>query len=123
MSLIGNILWFFVGGFLPALLWFFFGLLWCLTVVGIPIGVQCFKMADLQLLPFGRDVYYDGAGLGSFVLNVLWIVFGGIELAVANATIGVALCLTIVGIPFGMQSFKMSKLSLMPFGAKIRRIG
>jgi len=123
MSLIGNILWFFVGGFLPALLWFFFGLLWCLTVVGIPIGVQCFKMADLQLLPFGRDVYYDGAGLGSFVLNVLWIVFGGIELAVANATIGVALCLTIVGIPFGMQSFKMAKLSLMPFGAKIRRIG
>ena len=123
MSLIGNILWFFVGGFLPALLWFFFGLLWCLTIVGIPIGVQCFKMADLQLLPFGRDVYYDGAGLGSFVLNVLWIIFGGIELAVANATIGVVLCLTIVGIPFGMQSFKMAKLSLMPFGAKIRRIG
>lgn len=123
MSLIGNILWFFVGGFLPALLWFFFGLLWCLTIVGIPIGVQCFKMADLQLLPFGRDVYYDGAGLGSFVLNILWIIFGGIELAVANATIGVVLCLTIVGIPFGMQSFKMAKLSLMPFGAKIRRIG
>lgn len=123
MSLIGNILWFFVGGFLPALLWFFFGLLWCLTIVGIPIGVQCFKMADLQLLPFGRDVYYDGAGLGSFVLNILWIIFGGIELTVANATIGVVLCLTIVGIPFGMQSFKMAKLSLMPFGAKIRRIG
>lgn len=122
MSLIGNLLWLVLGGIIPAIMWFLFGFLWCLTIVGIPIGIQCFKMADLQLLPFGRDVYYDQAGVGSMLLNILWIVFGGIELAAVNLFIGILFCVTIIGIPFGLQSFKLAKLSLMPFGARIRRV-
>lgn len=123
MSFIGNIIWFLFGGFLPALLWFFFGVLWSVTIIGIPVGVQCFKMASLQLAPFGRDVYYDRMGAGSLLVNILWIPFGGLELAMVNVAIGVMLCLTIVGIPFGLQSFKMAKLSLLPFGARVRRVG
>lgn len=119
MSFIGNIIWFVLGGFIPAMLWLLVGLLWSVTIIGIPIGVQCFKMANLQLAPFGRDVAFDGMGLGSLVINILWIMFGGIELAMVNVVIGVIFCMTIVGIPFGLQSFKLAKLSLLPFGARI----
>ena len=119
MSVIGNIIWVLVGGFIPAALWFLFGILWSLTIVGIPIGLQCFKMASLQLFPFGKEVRYDSMGAGSFLINILWIVFGGIELAIANFTLGIFLCVTIIGIPFGLQSFKMAKLSLMPFGSRV----
>jgi len=119
MSILGNLIWFLLGGFIPAILWFFFGLLWSITIIGIPVGIQCFKMAGLQLFPFGKDVSYSSMGAGSLLINILWIVIGGIELAIVNVVIGVLLCVTIIGIPFGLQSFKMAKLSLMPFGAKI----
>jgi uncharacterized membrane protein YccF (DUF307 family) len=76
-------------------------------------------MANLQLFPFGKDISYSGIGAGSLLVNIIWIFIGGIELAVTNVVIGGLLCLTIIGIPFGLQSFKMAKLSLMPFGAKI----
>lgn len=119
MSFIGNLIWFFLGGFIPAILWFITGLLWSLTIIGLPVGIQCFKMAGLQLFPFGKDVSFSNMGAGSFLVNILWIFIGGIELAAANAVIGIMLCLTIIGIPFGLQSFKMAKLSLMPFGATV----
>lgn len=119
MSFIGNILWFVLGGFIPAMLWLLVGVLWSVTIIGIPIGMQCFKMANLQLAPFGRDVDFDRMGVGSLAVNVVWIMFGGIELALVNAIIGVIFCLTVVGIPFGLQSFKLAKLSLLPFGARI----
>jgi len=119
MSILGNLMWFLLGGFIPAILWFIFGVLWSVTIIGIPVGIQCFKMANLQLFPFGKDVSYSSIGAGSLLVNILWIFIGGIELAVANLIIGALLCVTIIGIPFGLQSFKMAKLSLMPFGAKI----
>lgn len=119
MSILGNIIWFFLGGFIPAVLWFFFGLLWSVTIIGLPVGIQCFKMAGLQLFPFGKEVIYDGMGAGSFLVNLLWIFIGGIELAMANVVTGIVLCVTVIGIPFGLQSFKMAKLSLMPFGARV----
>lgn len=121
MSVIGNIIWFLSGGFIPAVLWFVFGVMWSLSIIGLPVGIQCFKMASLQLFPFGRDVSYTSMGAGSFLVNIIWIVVGGIELAAVNAFIGLLLCLTVIGIPFGLQSFKMAKLSLMPFGARIIR--
>jgi len=121
MSLIGNVLWILSGGFIPAILWFLFGALWSVTIIGLPVGIQCFKMASLQLSPFGRDVSFTSMGAGSFLVNIIWIVIGGIELAVVNAVIGILLCMTVIGIPFGLQNFKMAKLSLMPFGAKIIR--
>jgi len=121
LSVIGNIIWFLSGGFIPAVLWFVFGVMWSLSIIGLPVGIQCFKMASLQLFPFGRDVSYSSIGAGSFLVNIIWIVIGGIELAAVNAIIGLLLCLTVIGIPFGLQSFKMAKLSLMPFGARIIR--
>ena len=121
MRLIGNILWVVLGGFIPAMLWCFFGALWSITIIGIPVGVQCFKMARLQLFPFGKEIRYDSMGAVSLVVNILWILFGGIELALANIFAGIVLCMTIIGIPFGLQSFKMTKLSLMSFGSKVDR--
>ena len=92
----------------------------CITVVGIPVGVQCFKLATLSLDPFGKEVVYDG-GAGSFLLNIVWFLVSGLELALGNLILGCLLCITVVGIPFGMQFFKIAKLSLAPFGARIVR--
>ena len=120
MRMLGNILWIIFGGLLSALGWIAAGCLWCITIVGIPIGVQCFKLSSISLNPFGKEVEYDG-GTVSFIVNILWIVFSGIELAIVNLTLAAVLCVTIVGIPFGMQFFKIAKLSLMPFGAHVSR--
>ena len=118
MGCLGNFLWIICGGFLLALLWGFFGVLWCITIVGIPIGLQCFKFASLTLAPFGKDVQYGG-GTVSVLVNIIWILVSGIPLAICSAIFGVILCCTIIGIPFGLQHFKIAKLALMPFGATI----
>lgn len=119
MGCLGNVLWFVFAGFWQGLGWLLVGALWCITFIGIPVGVQCFKMAGLAFFPFGKEVDYSG-GAGSFLMNILWILFGGIELALGAAVNGCVLCVTIVGIPFGMQCFKMAKLALMPFGTQVR---
>ena len=122
MKTIGNILWFLLGGFLLALLWTLAGMLLCLTLIGIPFGLQCFKNASLMLHPFGYDVVYGTIGVPSFLGNLIWIFLLGWELAVASLAAGFLCCITIVGIPFGLQSFKFARLALMPFGAKIVKI-
>ena len=118
MKLLGNIIWFVCGGFEAAMIWAFIGLLWCCTIVGIPFGVQCFKAAGLVLWPFGKEVDYGG-GAVSLLVNIIWIFFGGIELAFIHLVIGAIYCVTVVGIPFGLQHFKLAKLAFMPFGAKV----
>ena len=118
MGCLGNILWFVLCGFWQGIGWLFAGALWCITIAGIPIGVQCFKFAQLSFFPFGKEVEYNG-GAVSLVLNILWLVFGGVPLAVLSAINGALLCVTVIGIPFGMQCFKLAKLALMPFGATI----
>ena len=118
MSFLGNVLWFLCGGFISGLAWIFAGLIWCISIIGIPIGLQCFKFSGLSFFPFGKEVIYGGGGV-SFIANIIWILFFGIEMAAANAIIGLLLCITIVGIPFGKQFFKIARLSLMPFGAQI----
>lgn len=118
MRLIGNLLWFFLGGIILGLAWFIVGILWCLTIIGIPVGVQCFKFAALSFFPFGQEVRYS-TGTASLLLNVLWILFGGVEIALTAAAIGVVFCVTIIGIPFGIQCFKLAQLALMPFGATL----
>lgn len=118
MRVLGNILWLILGGLVEAMAWGLLGVLWCITIIGIPLGKQCFKFASLSLLPFTKEVEYGG-GAGSLIANIFWIVFTGFWMAVVNAILGVLLCITIIGIPFGMQYFKLAKLSLMPFGAKI----
>ena len=119
MGCLGNIIWFVFGGFLSGLTWLLAGCLWCITIIGIPVGLQCFKIAGLSFFPFGKEVVYGG-GAGSLLLNIIWLLFSGIVLAIESAVIGVLFCITIIGIPFGLQHFKIAKLALMPFGATIR---
>ncbi|NFH91850.1 YccF domain-containing protein [Clostridium botulinum] len=119
MSCLGNIIWFIFGGFVNAIGWFFTGIFWCITIIGIPIGLQCFKMAGLQLAPFGKEVVETDTSRTSFLLNILWIIFGGLGLCISNLLSAILLCITIVGIPFAVQSLKLAKLSLMPFGKEI----
>ena len=119
MRLIGNILWIIFGGLISALGWIAAGAMWCVTIVGIPIGLQCFKLASISFNPFGKEVIYEDSGAVSFLVNVLWLLLSGWVLALCNFILGCVLCVTIVGIPFGKQFFKLAKLSLMPFGAEI----
>lgn len=118
MRILGNILWLIFGGLLSAVAWCFVGLILCITIIGIPLGLQCFKFASLSLWPFGRDVYFGG-GTVSLIVNVIWLIFFGVWMAIGHAIIGACWCITIIGIPFGLQFFKLAKLSLMPFGAEI----
>lgn len=119
MSCIGNLIWFIFGGFFNAIGWFLAGLLWCITIIGIPVGLQCFKLAKLQLFPFGKEIVtVNDSGL-NLLFNILWLIFGGIELCIVNLISAVILCITIIGIPFAGQCLKLAKLSLMPFGKEI----
>ncbi|SHK45285.1 Uncharacterized membrane protein YccF, DUF307 family [Hathewaya proteolytica DSM 3090] len=118
MGCLGNFLWFIFGGVWQGLAWFFAGVLWCITIVGIPIGKQCFKFASLAFFPFGKDVQYGG-GTVSLIANILWLILSGIPLALSAFANGIVLCCTIVGIPFGLQCFKIAKLALMPFGSRV----
>ena len=119
MSIIGNLIWFVFGGIISGLCWYIVGLLWCISIVGIPVGLQCFKMGSLSFFPFGKDIELSSK-TSSILLNILWLIFGGVELALTHVTFGLILCVTIIGIPFGMQHFKLAKLSLLPFGAEIK---
>lgn len=119
MSLLGNLIWFLFGGLIGGLAWMLAGCLWCLSIVGIPVGVQCFKLAGLAFFPFGKQVYYGGGGV-SFLINLLWIVLCGWEMALGYVAIGLVWCITVVGLPVGVQCFKLAKLSLMPFGAVVQ---
>ena len=118
MTLLGNILWFFLGGFFGAIGWFMVGILWCITIVGIPVGTQCFKFAQLSLAPFGKEVEYSG-NTGSLLLNILWLIFGGIEIALGHLFAAAILYITIIGIPFAKQNIKLARLALTPFGSRI----
>jgi uncharacterized membrane protein YccF (DUF307 family) len=119
MGCLGDIIWFVLGGFILGLFWLVFGILWCITIVGIPVGLQCFKFASLSFLPFGKEIEFGGSPV-SLLLNILWLIFGGLEIAITAAVFGLLLCITIVGIPFGFQHFKIAKLALFPFGANVR---
>ncbi|MBE6220430.1 MAG: YccF domain-containing protein [Alistipes sp.] len=123
MNLIGNIIWVIFGGILLSLGYLFGGLVLCLTIVGIPFGVQIMKLGMFALWPFGGEVVQNKTPMGclSILLNVLWIIFGGIEVAIGHLTMGVIFCITIIGIPFGMQHFKLMVLALMPFGHTVVR--
>ena len=119
MTLLGNIIWMVFGGIFTALYWFIAGCLFSITIIGIPLGRQAFKMASLTLAPFGKTIEYGG-GAPALIANIIWLVLAGLPMAVSYLLAGVFNCITIIGIPFGLQSFKMAKLSLLPFGARVR---
>ncbi len=118
MGFLGNILWLILGGLFSGLGWILSGILWCITIIGIPYGLQCFKFANLAFMPFGKEVEYGGGAI-SFLANIIWTIFFGIPMALANFGWGCLCCITIIGIPFGLQFFKIAKLALAPFGAKV----
>lgn len=117
MRVLGNILWIIFGGIWLALGWLIAGLLLCITIIGIPLGLQCFKAASLTLAPFGKRVDLN---FGRHpIANLIWAILAGWEMAMGYLFAGLFLCVTIIGIPFGLQSFKMMKLALFPFGAQV----
>ena len=119
MSVLGDILWLICFGWAPALLWALAGVLCCITVIGIPLGKACFNAAKLCLFPFGKQIVYKEDRSLSKVGNAVWMIFIGIWLAAAFAVAGAGFCITIVGIPFGLQYFKFAKLAFAPFGAEV----
>jgi uncharacterized membrane protein YccF (DUF307 family) len=121
MKFLGNILWLVLGGFIISAYYFIVGLIFCITIIGIPFGVQLMKIAEFAFWPFGREAVpgSNDGGCLSIIMNVVWILLGGIEITMLHLTFGLFCCITVIGIPFGIQHFKMALLSLMPFGKKI----
>ena len=119
MKLIANIIWFIFGGLWLGLGWLLLGLLLCITIIGIPLGTQCFKAAKLTVAPFGEKVTcnFDKHPIA----NILWAVLVGWEMALAYLCSGILCCVTIIGIPLGLQSFKLMKLAFLPFGATVTK--
>lgn len=122
MTFLGNLIWIVFGGLILSICYLVMGVLFCVTIIGIPVGLQLFKLANLSLFPFGRDVVEQNEPMGCWTLflNILWIVCGGLEMAMAHVSLGLIFCITIVGIPFGLQHFKLALLALLPFGKEIR---
>ena len=122
MRLILNILWaIFGGGVVMALEYALVGLVCCLTIIGIPFGMQCFKLAGLALFPFGKD--YDDSGrrgTGNVLLNIIWFLFAGVWICITHLALAVPLAVSIIGIPFALQHVKFALLALSPFGIRIR---
>jgi uncharacterized membrane protein YccF (DUF307 family) len=115
MRTIGNIIWFILVGLAS---WFYFvftGILLCITIIGIPFGTQCFKLAGLVVWPFGKKVNSNFEKHP--IANVIWIILFGWEYFLSMAFVGIIFCITIIGIPFGKQCFKLAVLGLIPFGA------
>lgn len=122
MKTIGNIIWVIFGGFMIALEYFISGFLMLLTIIGIPFGIQAFKLGILALWPFGSKVEKSDSALPgclNLILNIIWIIVGGFWIALTHLLWGVIFCITIIGIPFGKQHFKLIHLALVPFGKKI----
>ena len=122
MKLLGNLIWILFGGLLIAVLYFIVGLVMCVIIIGIPFGIQLFKLGAFALWPFGHEMVYRPSEPGclSSVMNLLWILLGWWEIALLHVVFGVIFCITIIGIPFGVQHFKMAFNSLFPFGREIR---
>lgn len=124
MNAIGNVLFFVLGGFLIVLGYVIGGVVLCLTIVGIPFGVQAFKLARAVAAPFGTKVVEreSASGCTAVVMNVIWVILPGLELAIAHLVLGIVLGVTIIGIPFARQHFKLVPLALIPFGRSIEPV-
>jgi uncharacterized membrane protein YccF (DUF307 family) len=120
MNFLGNIIWLLIGGIIAAILWFLAGVVLCITIIGIPFGIQCFKIAGFVLWPFGKEIELGHFGAGGLIMNIIWLIVFGWEFALTHLGIGLLFCITIIGIPFGLQHFKFAQLGLIPFGAEIK---
>jgi uncharacterized membrane protein YccF (DUF307 family) len=121
MRLLGNLVWLIFGGLVIAIEYFVGSIILMITIIGIPFGIQTLKMAALAIWPFGRDtrVHSRASGCLYIFMNVLWLITGGLWIAATHLLFGIILCITIIGIPFGLQHFKLTSIALSPFGRDI----
>lgn len=121
MNILMNLLWMLFGGILTAIGYLIASLGLMITIIGIPFGVQTLKLSLLALCPFGKEVHTtpQAGGCLSIIMNILWLLFGGIETCIVHLLCGLFLCITIIGIPFGRQHFKLAAIALTPFGKQI----
>jgi len=121
MNFLGNLIWLIFGGLIIAIEYFVGSLVLMITIVGIPFGIQTLKMASLSLWPFGRDTRVQSRASGCLyiLMNIIWLLTGGLWIAATHAIFGVLLWITIIGIPFGLQHFKLTAIALSPFGRDI----
>lgn len=121
MSILMNILWLLLGGIFTAVEYVISSLAMMITIIGIPFGLQTLKLSLLALCPFGKEIHTtpQSGGCLSIIMNILWICLGGIWISLSHLVFGIILCITIIGIPFGRQHFKLAGLALTPFGKQI----
>jgi uncharacterized membrane protein YccF (DUF307 family) len=121
MNTIGNLLWLIFGGFFSAMGYFVMGFVFCISIIGIPFGIQCFKIGILVLWPFGKKVVTTSSSGGCLTLlfNIIWIFTGGLYTAVVHLVFAFLLFISIIGIPFARQHLKLVELTLAPFGKTI----
>jgi len=124
MNLILNIAWLILGGFIIVVGYLLGAVMLCITIVGIPFGIQCFKLAGLAMAPFGREIREKEppGGALAVIMNILWIILPGLELAVTHLFLALAFAITIIGLPIAAQHLKMTRLALLPFGFETREI-
>ena len=122
MNLLLNLLWLLLGGFVVVIAYLLGGLALCITIIGIPFGIQCFKLAGLALMPFGAEIREKEppSGVLAVIMNIIWIILPGLELAVFHLILALALAITIVGLPLAAQHLKMTRLAILPFGFEVR---
>jgi uncharacterized membrane protein YccF (DUF307 family) len=122
VSVLLNVLWFVLGGFLVSLAYLLGGIILCLTIVGIPFGIQCFKLSVLGMAPFGKEIRETEppGGAIAILMNIIWIILPGLELALIHLFLAFVFGLTIIGLPFATQHLKMTRLAILPFGFKVR---
>jgi uncharacterized membrane protein YccF (DUF307 family) len=121
IKIIGNVTWLVFGGIVVAVEYFICSLVLMITIIGIPFSFQTLKLASFALWPFGRTSVVKGQASGCIytVMNIFWIITGGIWIAISHIVFGIILGITIIGIPFGMQHFKLATVALAPFGREI----
>jgi uncharacterized membrane protein YccF (DUF307 family) len=122
MNLLLNLIWLVLGGFIIVIGYLFGAILLCITIVGIPFGIQCFKLAGLALAPFGREIREKEppGGALAVIMNVIWIILPGLELALVHLFLALLFGITIIGLPIAVQHLKMTRLALLPFGFEVR---
>jgi len=122
MNLLLNIVWLVFGGFIVVIGYLLGSLILCITIIGIPFGIQCFKLAGLAIAPFGREVREKEppGGCVSVGMNIIWIILPGLELAIFHLIMALLFAITIIGLPIAAQHLKMTRLALIPFGFEVR---
>ncbi len=125
MRFLGNLVWIIFGGGLILFLFYLLGgVVMCITIVGIPFGIQAFKLSTLALVPFGKEIVTKEkpSGFVALLMNIIWILLPGLEIAITHFVFGLVMAITIVGIPFAKQHIKLAALALLPFGHEVRPI-